>query len=108
MSDWTYWLIGAGILIVAELFIGTFYLLMIAVGLLCGAGVAWLGASGPQQTLAAALVGIGATMTLAMDIRMASTKARTTSGLPVIRPRIHGSPASGLLQQAALAKGAYL
>jgi len=64
MSDWTYWLIGAGILIVAELFIGTFYLLMIAVGLLCGAGVAWLGASGPQQTLAAALVGIGATMIL--------------------------------------------
>lgn len=64
MSDWTYWLIGAGILIVAELFIGTFYLLMIAVGLLCGAGAAWLGASGPQQTLAAALVGIGATMIL--------------------------------------------
>ena len=30
MADWTYWLIGAGILIVAELFIGTFYLLMIA------------------------------------------------------------------------------
>ncbi|RYY72464.1 MAG: NfeD family protein, partial [Proteobacteria bacterium] len=25
MADWTYWLIGAGILIVAELFIGTFY-----------------------------------------------------------------------------------
>lgn len=64
MSDWTYWLIGAGILIVAELFIGTFYLLMIAVGLLFGAGAAWLGASGPLQTLAAALVGIGATMVL--------------------------------------------
>ena len=30
MSDWTYWLIGAGILIVAELFIGTFYLLMLS------------------------------------------------------------------------------
>ncbi|WP_208277984.1 NfeD family protein [Massilia oculi] len=64
MSDWTYWLIGAGVLIVAELFIGTFYLLMIAIGLLSGAIVAWLGASGPLQTLVAAVVGIGATMVL--------------------------------------------
>lgn len=64
MSDWTYWLIGAGILIVAELFIGTFYLLMIAIGLLFGAAVAWFGASGPLQTLAAAAIGIGATMVL--------------------------------------------
>ena len=64
MSDWTYWLIGAGILIVAELFIGTFYLLMIAIGLLAGAFVAFLGAGGPLQTLVAALVGIGATMIL--------------------------------------------
>jgi len=64
MSDWTYWLIGAGILVVAELFIGTFYLLMIAVGLLFGAVAAWLGAGGALQTLVAALVGIAATMVL--------------------------------------------
>ena len=64
MSDWTYWLIGAGILIVAELFIGTFYLLMIALGLLFGAIAAYLGAGGPLQTLAAAAVGIAATMVL--------------------------------------------
>lgn len=64
MSDWTYWLIGAGILVVAELFIGTFYLLMIAVGLLSGAVAAWLGAGGALQTLVAALVGIAATMVL--------------------------------------------
>ena len=64
MSDWTYWLIGAGILVVAELFIGTFYLLMIAVGLLFGAVAAWLGAGGALQTLLAALVGIAATMVL--------------------------------------------
>ena len=64
MSDWTYWLIGAGVLIVAELFIGTFYLLMIAIGLLSGAIAAWLGAGGPLQTLAAAVVGIGATLVL--------------------------------------------
>lgn len=64
MSDWTYWLIGAGILIVAELFIGTFYLLMIACGLLAGALAAWLGAGGPLQTLAAASVGVAATLVL--------------------------------------------
>jgi len=64
MSDWTYWLIGAGVLIVAELFIGTFYLLMMAIGLLSGAAVAWLGATGPLQMLVAAAVGIGATMIL--------------------------------------------
>ena len=64
MSDWTYWLVGAGILIVAELFIGTFYLLMVAIGLLFGAAAAYLGASGPLQTLVAATVGIAATMIL--------------------------------------------
>ena len=64
MSDWTYWLIGAGILVVAELFIGTFYLLMIAIGLLFGALAAWLGAGGALQTLAAAVVGVAATLTL--------------------------------------------
>jgi len=64
MHDWTYWLIGAGILIVAELFIGTFYLLMIALGLLAGALAAWLGAGGPLQTLAAACVGVLATLVL--------------------------------------------
>ncbi|WP_312516071.1 NfeD family protein [Massilia sp.] len=64
MSDWSYWLIGAGILVVAELFIGTFYLLMIALGLLAGALAAWLGAGGPLQTLTAALVGVLATVLL--------------------------------------------
>jgi membrane protein implicated in regulation of membrane protease activity len=64
MADWSYWLIGAGILIVAELFIGTFYLLMIALGLVFGALAAWLGASGALQTLVAAAVGITATLLL--------------------------------------------
>ena len=36
MTGWTVWLIAAGILIAAEIFTGTFYLLMIAIG--CGAG----------------------------------------------------------------------
>jgi membrane protein implicated in regulation of membrane protease activity len=55
------WMIGAGILVVAELFTGTFYLLMIAVGLAFGGIAALLGFSGAVQTLIAAAVGLGAT-----------------------------------------------
>lgn len=64
MPDWTMWLIGAGILVIAELFTGTFYLLMIAIGLGLGALAALLGADGPTQTLVAAVVGVAATMVL--------------------------------------------
>lgn len=64
MSDWTIWLIGAGILVIAELFTGTFYLLMIALGLAAGALAALAGLSGPVQTLTAAAVGVAATLVL--------------------------------------------
>ncbi|MEH6433888.1 NfeD family protein [Massilia sp. DD77] len=64
MSDWTIWLIGAGILVIAELFTGTFYLLMIALGLCAGALAALAGASGPLQTLVAAALGVAATLVL--------------------------------------------
>ena len=58
MADWMIWLAVAGVLIVLELFTGTFYLLMMAIGLAFGALAAWLGASMPVQTIAAAVVGI--------------------------------------------------
>lgn len=64
MTDWMGWLVVAGILVIAELFIGTFYLLMIAIGLGAGALAALSGASGPMQTLAAAAVGLAATAIL--------------------------------------------
>lgn len=64
MSDWMNWLVGAGILVIAELFTGTFYLLMIAIGLACGGIVALLGLSGPIQTLVAAATGLVATSIL--------------------------------------------
>ncbi|WP_020656643.1 NfeD family protein [Massilia niastensis] len=64
MSDWAGWLIGAGILVIAELFTGTFYLLMVAIGLAFGALAAFVGVSGPLQTLSAAAVGLGATFVL--------------------------------------------
>ena len=64
MADWMVWLAAAGVLIVLELFSGTFYLLMMAVGLVFGALAAWLGAAMPVQTIAAAVVGIVATTLL--------------------------------------------
>ena len=64
MSDWTIWLVGAGILVIAELFTGTFYLLMIALGLCAGAMAALAGISGPLQTVVAAAVGVASTLVL--------------------------------------------
>ena len=61
MSDWSMWLLAAGVLVVLELLTGTFYLLMIAIGLAAGAAVAFAGASGPLQTVVAAVVGVLAT-----------------------------------------------
>jgi membrane protein implicated in regulation of membrane protease activity len=61
MSDWMNWLAAAGVLVVLELMSGTFYLLMIAIGLAFGALAALAGASMPVQTIVAALVGVVAT-----------------------------------------------
>jgi membrane protein implicated in regulation of membrane protease activity len=61
MADWINWTIAAGVLVVLELFTGTFYLLMIAIGLGFGALAALAGSSGAAQTVAAALVGVLAT-----------------------------------------------
>ena len=57
----TLWWLGAGLVVAAELATGTFYLLMIAFGLLCGALAAHAGLSGALQVVCAALVGSAAT-----------------------------------------------
>ncbi|MEV4778098.1 NfeD family protein [Burkholderia sp. LMU1-1-1.1] len=64
MADWSYWLVAAGAIVIVELFIGTFYLLMIAIGLAAGALAALLGLGLALQTLVAALVGVAATVAL--------------------------------------------
>ena len=64
MHDWMIWLVAAGVLVIAELFTGTFYLLMIAIGVGAGAAAAQAGFSGPMQTLIAAVVGLVATAVL--------------------------------------------
>jgi membrane protein implicated in regulation of membrane protease activity len=55
------WLVAAGVLVILELFSGTFYLLMIAIGLGFGALAALAGAAGPVQAIAAGIVGVIAT-----------------------------------------------
>lgn len=64
MADWSYWLAAAGLTVILELFSGTFYLLMIAIGLAAGSATALLGFGEALQLLVAALVGAGATVAL--------------------------------------------
>jgi membrane protein implicated in regulation of membrane protease activity len=61
MTELTGWLVMAGVLVVFELFTGTFYVLMIAIGMAFGAIAAALGFGLPVQILVAAVVGVLAT-----------------------------------------------
>jgi len=64
MSDWINWLVIACVVVVLELFSGTFYLLMIALGLVAGALAAFFGFSIELQLITAAVVGSVATVSL--------------------------------------------
>jgi membrane protein implicated in regulation of membrane protease activity len=64
MADWAIWVILAGVLIGAELFTGTFYLLMLAIGTVAGALAAYAGLQPGWQLIVAAMVGIAATAIL--------------------------------------------
>lgn len=60
MASFTVWWLIAGVLVVAELLTGSFYLLMLAIGAIAGALAAHLGASETVQVLSAALFGAAA------------------------------------------------
>lgn len=62
MADSTLWWLAAGGLIAVELITGTFYLLMIALGLVAAALATHAGASSPVQWVSAAVVGGGAVL----------------------------------------------
>ena len=64
MNAWMSWLAFAGVVVILELFTGTFYLLMVALGLLAGALAAWCNVSASLQMIVAAIVGTGATLAL--------------------------------------------
>ena len=60
MADSTLWWLLAGAAVAVELLTGTFYLLMLSIGLGAAALAAYVGASQPTQLVIAALVGGGA------------------------------------------------
>jgi membrane protein implicated in regulation of membrane protease activity len=64
MTDWMVWFGLAGVLVVLEMFTGTFYLLMVGAGSAAGGIAAVAGAGGATQLAIAAIVGIIATYAL--------------------------------------------
>jgi len=62
MNEPTLWWLAAGALIAVELVTGTFYLLMMSLGLVCAALAAHAGASTPWQWVSAAIVGGGSVL----------------------------------------------
>ena len=62
LSNASEWWVAAGVAVAAELATGTFYLLMIALGLAAGALAAHFGSTQPTQLLIAAVVAGGATV----------------------------------------------
>ena len=60
MDDSTLWWLAAGMVVIAELLTGTFYLLMLALGLAAGALAAHAGAPLTGQIFVSALVGASA------------------------------------------------
>jgi len=62
--DWsaaTLWWVAAGLLVAAELFVGSFYMLMLALGCAAGAVAAHAGLGASAQLVVAALIGAGTT-----------------------------------------------
>ncbi len=64
MTDWMIWLTVAGVLVAIEIFTGTFYLLMIAIGFGAGALAAMSGANLFLQFIVAGTVGVVVTLIL--------------------------------------------
>jgi membrane protein implicated in regulation of membrane protease activity len=81
MADWSYWLAAAGVTVILELFTGTFYLLMIAIGMAAGAITALLRIDLPGQTLVAAVVGVIATVLLRRS-RLGKTERQDVASDP--------------------------
>ncbi|MBJ7311445.1 NfeD family protein [Rugamonas sp. CCM 8940] len=84
MADWMTWLVAAGVIVIFELFTGTFYLLMIGIGVACGGLAALAGLQAPGQTLVAAVVGV-----LATGLLWRSKYGRPERGDPARDPNVN-------------------
>jgi membrane protein implicated in regulation of membrane protease activity len=77
MADSTFWWIFAGAAVAIELLTGTFYLLMLAIGLCAAALAAHAGATQTVQIVLAALVGGGAVVGWNLFQRKSSARSGT-------------------------------
>ncbi|MEJ7139069.1 NfeD family protein [Amphibiibacter pelophylacis] len=82
-STYTLWAIAAGVAVALELLTGTFYLLMLALGLVAGALVALAGAGMTAQMLVAAAVAILA-VGLCHTLRRRSRAGRGATALGLL------------------------
>jgi membrane protein implicated in regulation of membrane protease activity len=87
MSDTTLWWTAAGIAVAVELATGTFYLLMLAIGLAAGALAAHAGGTEPAQFVVAAFVGCGALTALRLRRRRRPKRAAARAN-PDVNPDI--------------------
>lgn len=99
MGPWIVWFVLAGVVVILELFTGTFYLLMIALGLLAGGIAALFGAADPIQLTIAAVVGVAATYALRRK-RIGIAPAVDAARDPNVNLDIGQSIAVGNWQQA--------
>jgi membrane protein implicated in regulation of membrane protease activity len=87
MTESMFWWSAAGIAVAVELATGTFYLLMLAIGLAAGALAAQAGASQPAQLLVAAVVGGGAVTALRLQ-RRGTPRPKAARANPDVNPDI--------------------
>jgi membrane protein implicated in regulation of membrane protease activity len=87
MADSTLWWIATGLAVAVELATGTFYLLMLAIGLAAGAIAAHAGASMPVQFVIAAVIGGAAVTALRMQRRGQPPRAAAQAN-PDVNPDI--------------------
>lgn len=91
------WIASALIALIAEFYSGTFYLLVVAVAMLCGGASAWLGAPEASQYVIASIAGvIGVALVYAYKRRHPSAAAQPRADDPDLGQPVqilHASPA---------------
>lgn len=87
MTQYYVWFAAAVVLVIAEMATGTFYLLMIAVGVAAGGIAAMLGVDVPMQTVTAALVALVAIIVLRRS-RFGRLRRRDAATDPGVNPDI--------------------
>ena len=97
MSDWTLWLMAAGTLVILELFTGTFYLLMIAMGLAVGALAALAGGGMTLQIVASAVASVVAIG--ALQARRKRHARMPVRAKPVVKVSISVAALSGFARK---------